>query len=231
MPELTRRSPRRVTTSRCYPRGYTELLEQQQRQLISGLLKLYENLQNVDNCIVPIPEPSQPVLVHDILAALDMLDTDRKQDKFGEVIIDEEPPATITRDVFTVGDVASLDRSADCPMDTNDNTGPGTTCNQTGSSTPVSETDSDLLGNFFNHFNERSYFGMYEMDGMAGYTDFSQWANDGLTKNAAGSTNIPDLLIPPIQEGTCSGVIMGTLERSGYTSVYYPSGAFQNSIR
>jgi hypothetical protein len=72
-----------------YPKGYVEMLEQQQSQLVAGLQEMYKRLVSADAWKgLPLAESNGNPLTHDILAALDLLET--KPDGSGELESFEE---------------------------------------------------------------------------------------------------------------------------------------------
>jgi hypothetical protein len=76
---------------RNYPPGYTEMLERQHAQLVSCVQELYQRARNSGSWDEPLPENSNPYpSVHDILAALDLLepkdDGSRDFETFNELI-------------------------------------------------------------------------------------------------------------------------------------------------
>lgn len=79
-----RREPRKI-----YPKGYAEMLEQQQTQLVSGLQEMYHRLQKASAWHgTHLDESSGHPLTHDILAALNLLES--KHDGSGEMEAFEE---------------------------------------------------------------------------------------------------------------------------------------------
>lgn len=80
---LTSRSERKKSHDKVYPKGYVEMLEQQQGQLVIGLQEMYRKLLDAQAWTgPPLPEPSGHPLTHDILAALNLLES--KPDGSGE---------------------------------------------------------------------------------------------------------------------------------------------------
>jgi hypothetical protein len=76
---------------RNFPPGYTEMLERQHAQLVSCVQELYQRARNSGSWDEPLPENSNPYpSVHDILAALDLLepkdDGSRDFETFNELI-------------------------------------------------------------------------------------------------------------------------------------------------
>lgn len=87
--ELTCCSERKRSQDKIYPKGYVEMLEQQQTQLVSGLKEMYHRLQKVSAWEGPsLDESSGQPLTHDILSALNLLES--KHDDSGEVEVFEE---------------------------------------------------------------------------------------------------------------------------------------------
>ncbi|KAK4551493.1 Fluconazole resistance protein 1 [Recurvomyces mirabilis] len=75
---------RKKSHDKVYPKGYVEMLEQQQNQLVSALNIMYQRLQAVQAWPgATLPETNGHPLTHDMLAALDLLEM--KQDGSGEV--------------------------------------------------------------------------------------------------------------------------------------------------
>ncbi|KAF2129742.1 hypothetical protein P153DRAFT_366246 [Dothidotthia symphoricarpi CBS 119687] len=68
---------RKKSQDKVYPKGYVEMLEQQQSQLVTGLRELYTRLQRGQGWPgQPLPESSSGhPLTHDILERLDLLQT------------------------------------------------------------------------------------------------------------------------------------------------------------
>jgi hypothetical protein len=80
---LTGRSERKRSQDKIYPKGYVEMLEQQQAQLVSGLKEMYQRLQKASAWEGPsLDETSGHPLTHDILSALNLLEL--KHDDSGE---------------------------------------------------------------------------------------------------------------------------------------------------
>lgn len=68
---------RKKSHDKVYPKGYVEMLEQQQTQLVSGLVLLYEKLQNAgawEGPSLDVNNEGKPY-THYILQALDLLET------------------------------------------------------------------------------------------------------------------------------------------------------------
>ncbi|KAI6788028.1 hypothetical protein KC361_g9271 [Hortaea werneckii] len=73
---LTGNSERKKSHDKLYPKGYVELLEQQQNQLVSGLQEMYHRLQKASAWHgKPLDVSSGRPLTHDILAALKLLES------------------------------------------------------------------------------------------------------------------------------------------------------------
>jgi hypothetical protein len=82
-------SERKRSQDKIYPKGYVEMLEQQQSQLVSGLKEMYHRLQKASAWDGPtLDESSGQPLTHDILSALDLLEP--KHDESGETEVFEE---------------------------------------------------------------------------------------------------------------------------------------------
>lgn len=71
---------RKKSQDKVYPKGYVEMLESQQTQLVAGLQELYRRLQNGDGWVgSPLKESARGVpLTHDILERLGALKSDNK---------------------------------------------------------------------------------------------------------------------------------------------------------
>lgn len=86
---LTVPSERKRSQDKIYPKGYVEMLEQQQTQLVAGLKEMYHRLQKASAWEGPsLDETSGQPLTHDILSALDLLES--KHDDSGETETFEE---------------------------------------------------------------------------------------------------------------------------------------------
>lgn len=82
-------SERKRSHDKHYPKGYVEMLEQQQSQLVSGLKEMYHRLQKASAWDGPaLDESTGQPLTHDILKALDLLES--KHDESGETEAFEE---------------------------------------------------------------------------------------------------------------------------------------------
>lgn len=80
---------RKKSHDKVYPKGYVEMLEQQQGQLVSGLQKMYELLREANAWDGDaLSETNGHPLTHDILAGLGLLEA--KQDGSGEMETFEE---------------------------------------------------------------------------------------------------------------------------------------------
>ncbi|OTA37308.1 hypothetical protein BTJ68_03057 [Hortaea werneckii EXF-2000] len=80
---------RKKSHDKIYPKGYVEMLEQQQGQLVSGLQEMYRRLLNAQAWTGPkLEETEGNPLTHDILKALNLLET--KHDGSGDVEMFEE---------------------------------------------------------------------------------------------------------------------------------------------
>ncbi|KAF1824884.1 uncharacterized protein K489DRAFT_307876, partial [Dissoconium aciculare CBS 342.82] len=67
---------RKRSHDKVYPKGYVEMLEQQQSQLVSGLQELYKRLRDVEQWDgAVLTEVEGRPLTHDILASLRLLET------------------------------------------------------------------------------------------------------------------------------------------------------------
>lgn len=87
--KLTRRRERKKSHDKVYPKGYVEMLEQQQGQLVSGLQEMYRRLVKAHVWTGPsLDEDNGYPLTHDILTALNLLES--KHDGSGEVEVFEE---------------------------------------------------------------------------------------------------------------------------------------------
>lgn len=82
-------SERKKSHDKVYPKGYVEMLEQQQSQLVSGLQEMYRRLLAGQSWSGPtLSESNGHPLTHDILAALNLLET--KHDGSGDMETFEE---------------------------------------------------------------------------------------------------------------------------------------------
>lgn len=85
-----------------YPKGYVEMLEQQQGQLVSGMQELYRRLLQVQAWPgTKLEEANGYPLTHDILAALDLLES--KHDGSGEVETFEEDCSKLQSKILADG--------------------------------------------------------------------------------------------------------------------------------
>lgn len=86
---LTIHSERKRAQDKIYPKGYVEMLEQQQSQLVSGLKEMYHRLQKASAWEGPaLDETTGQPLTHDILSALNLLES--KHDDSGDLEVFEE---------------------------------------------------------------------------------------------------------------------------------------------
>lgn len=77
-------SERKKSHDKIYPKGYVEMLEQQQGQLVAGLQEMYRRLVNRNCWVGPkLEDVNGHPLTHDILAALHLLES--KHDGSGEM--------------------------------------------------------------------------------------------------------------------------------------------------
>ena len=91
VPKLIVSSERKKSHDKVYPKGYVEMLEQQQGQLVSGLQEMYHRLLAGQSWPGPtLSETNGHPLTHDILAALNLLEM--KHDGSGEIETFEEDP-------------------------------------------------------------------------------------------------------------------------------------------
>ncbi|KAF7191472.1 Fluconazole resistance protein 1 [Pseudocercospora fuligena] len=80
---------RKKSHDKVYPKGYVEMLEQQQGQLVSGLQEMYKRLVEANAWKgSPLAETNGNPLTHDILSALDLLEA--RHDGSGELETFEE---------------------------------------------------------------------------------------------------------------------------------------------
>jgi hypothetical protein len=80
---LTGRRERKISHNNAYPKGYVEMLEQQQQQLVFGLRSLYDRLLKVSAWDgPPLQNSTGHPLTHDILQSLNLLSS--KQDGGGD---------------------------------------------------------------------------------------------------------------------------------------------------
>lgn len=85
---LTTHSERKRSQEKIYPKGYAEMLEQQQAQLVSALTEMYYQLRKASVWEGPsLDESEGRPSTHDILSALDLLEIDSE---FNEVQVFEE---------------------------------------------------------------------------------------------------------------------------------------------
>ncbi|KAI5240587.1 hypothetical protein E4T43_05986 [Aureobasidium subglaciale] len=85
-------SMRKPPVNKSYPKGYPNLLERQNEQLSKGLLELYKLLQRAGDSEDRSPsELSEPVLVHDVLENLGVLDLDTNKSYIPRNNDSEEP--------------------------------------------------------------------------------------------------------------------------------------------
>ena len=95
-------SERKKLHDKVYPKGYVEMLEQQQGQLVAGLQEMYRRLQTAQGWNGPdLPEATGHPLTHDILAALDLLES--KHDDSGEFETFEEDFDTLQSKLVASG--------------------------------------------------------------------------------------------------------------------------------
>lgn len=81
-------SERKRSQEKNYPKGYAEMLEQQQAQLVSALTEMYYQLRKASAWEGPsLDESEGHPSTHDILSALDLLEVDSK---FNEVQVFED---------------------------------------------------------------------------------------------------------------------------------------------
>ncbi|KAI4089891.1 MAG: hypothetical protein LQ344_005081 [Seirophora lacunosa] len=69
---------RKKAQDKIYPKGYVEMLEQQQAQLVNALQEMYKRLTNNEGWKGDLlePSPNGNPLTHDILVRLDALEID-----------------------------------------------------------------------------------------------------------------------------------------------------------
>ena len=85
---LITHSERKRSQEKIYPKGYAEMLEQQQAQLVSALTEMYYQLRKASAWEGPsLDESEGRPSTHDILSALDLLEVDSE---FNEVQVFEE---------------------------------------------------------------------------------------------------------------------------------------------
>lgn len=93
---------RKKSHDKVYPKGYVEMLEQQQTQLVAGLQEMYRRLRNGQQWTGgPLPETNGHPLTHDILAGLDLLEA--KHDGSGELESFEEDCARLQSRLLAEG--------------------------------------------------------------------------------------------------------------------------------
>ena len=85
---LITHSERKRSQEKIYPKGYAEMLEQQQAQLVSALTEMYYQLRKASAWEGPsLDESEGRPSTHDILSALDLLEVDSE---FNEMQVFEE---------------------------------------------------------------------------------------------------------------------------------------------
>lgn len=100
--KLTISSERKKSHDKVYPKGYVEMLEQQQGQLVSGLQEMYRQLLAGQRWSGPaLSETSGHPLTHDILAALNLLEA--KHDGSGEMEAFEDDCLQLQSRLFQAG--------------------------------------------------------------------------------------------------------------------------------
>ncbi|KAL1303270.1 hypothetical protein AAFC00_006681 [Neodothiora populina] len=93
---------RKRSHDKVYPKGYVEMLEQQQSQLVAGLQETYRRLVAADMWPgAKLEEHNGQPLTHDILAGLDLLEP--KQDGSGEMEGFEEDCRSLERRMISAG--------------------------------------------------------------------------------------------------------------------------------
>ncbi|EMD00052.1 hypothetical protein BAUCODRAFT_51110, partial [Baudoinia panamericana UAMH 10762] len=93
---------RKKSHDKVYPKGYVEMLEQQQSQLVSGLQEMYRRLVTARAWSgAPLSESNGHPLTHEILAALNLLET--RQDGSGELEVFEEDCQKLQRQLLADG--------------------------------------------------------------------------------------------------------------------------------
>ncbi|EGP83601.1 uncharacterized protein MYCGRDRAFT_111251 [Zymoseptoria tritici IPO323] len=94
---------RKKSNDKVYPKGYVEMLEQQQAQLVSGLQEIYRRMQAAGawtGSTLSESDNGQP-LTHDILKALGLLES--KNDGSGDVEMFEEDPSQLQSRLISEG--------------------------------------------------------------------------------------------------------------------------------
>ena len=100
--KLTVDRERKKSHDKVYPKGYVEMLEQQQGQLVSGLQEMYRRLLAGQRWSgAALSETSGHPLTHDILAALNLLET--KHDGSGDLEAFEEDCRKLQSRLFQAG--------------------------------------------------------------------------------------------------------------------------------
>ncbi|KAK0247087.1 hypothetical protein B0A54_17066 [Friedmanniomyces endolithicus] len=85
----TEKDERKKSHGKVYPKGYVDQLEQQQSQLVSALQETYRRLTAVQAWTGPaLPEANGHPLTHDVLRALDLLES--KSDGSGKTEVFED---------------------------------------------------------------------------------------------------------------------------------------------
>lgn len=91
---LTTCSESKRFRNRSHPKGYAEMLERQQTQLVAGIQELYSRMRKASVWNgKPLDHPGAPPLTHDILAALDLLELeDNGSDEMEPLEDNQEAP-------------------------------------------------------------------------------------------------------------------------------------------
>lgn len=113
-PWLTYSSEAKKSHSRNHPKGYAEMLERQQNQLVAGLQTLYSQLQNAalwDG--PPLSTNGKEPLTHDILASLNLLQP--KEDGTGQMKSFEDIPRNERHDSGYASHVSDLTSPSHVP--------------------------------------------------------------------------------------------------------------------
>jgi hypothetical protein len=143
---LTSCSERKRSQDKIYPKGYVEMLEQQQTQLVSGLKEMYQRLLKAAAWEGPsLDETSGHPLTHDILSALNLLEP--KHDDSGELEVFEESCDKLQSRMVSEGaNFVQRRGSLSSDSDQSHHDRPKTASSRTG--TPVQPKPSMFRGSF-----------------------------------------------------------------------------------
>ncbi|CAD0018268.1 unnamed protein product [Aureobasidium pullulans] len=233
-------SARKKPTSEPYPKGYAQLLEKQQSQLTTGLLKLYKVLQNVDGQQRELAEFPRPVLVHEILAALNMLDPECRIELLDEESFEEETEPTKRQELFSSEDVKSSivgqDGSItianeaivapDCLQQeaTKKEAAPSQTRRPQETNTAATAQsrveNMDTFQSVYNK-NEESYPDSSQSNYMS-TAEWEDWTDTFFKDDLLDLSNTVALLLPAAERDTGLNCFWDTFEQRDMVSMYYP---------